>query len=227
MKLLASLASCGALLLIACTSTTFTATWKAPEAKPFQARGQKVAAVFIGKDEAQRRVAEDTLVERINARGAQGIATYTLIPSSELQNLDDVKARLSEAGVEGVVAMRIIDETERVSVSYDAPRPTFAPYYWHFSNYWGYGWGHAYQPAEVRTDTILSMETLIYSLPDDALVWAGTSRTVNPDKVDDLVVDVAQAASREMTKQGLLPDERGGTRSAQASRPSARSSNRE
>jgi hypothetical protein len=217
MKIIHILAACGALLLAACTSTTFTSTWKAPEAKVFEASGQKVAAVFIGKDEAQRRVAEDTLVGRINSRGAQGIATYNLIPSSELQNLDSVKARLAEAGVEGVVAMRVIEEKERVSVSYAAPRPTFAPYYWQFSNYWGYGWGRAYQPAEVRTDTILSMETLIYSLRNDALVWAGTSRTVNPDKVDELVAEVAEAASREMTRQGLLPDEQGDARSARAS----------
>jgi hypothetical protein len=213
MKPLTTLALCATLLLSACTSTTFTSTWKAPEARTFQASGQKVAAVFIGKDEAQRRVAEDTLVRQINARGAQGIATYDLIPSSELDNLDSVKARLADAGVEGVVAMRVIEEKERTSVSYAAPVPNFAPYYWHFSNYWGYGWGHAYHPTEVRTDTILSMETLVYSLSSDSLVWAGTSRTVNPDKVDRLVSEVAQAASREMTKQGLLPNE-GGTRTA-------------
>jgi hypothetical protein len=225
MKLFTTLAACGAFLLGACTSTTFVSTWKAPEAKTFQASGQKVAAVFIGKDEAQRRVAEDTLVQQINSRGAQGIATYDLIPSSELENLDSVKSRLADAGVEGVVAMRVIEEKERVSVSYSAPRPTFAPYYWDFWSYWGYGWGRAYQPAEVRTDTILSMETLVYSLQDDkdTLVWAGTSRTVNPDKVDELVTEVAQAASREMTRQGLLPNGEGGARSARtANQASAR-----
>ena len=81
MKLITTLAIGAALLLSACTSTTFISTWKSPEARTFQASGQKVAAVFIGKDEAQRRVAEDTLVRQINARGAQGIATLrTLLP---------------------------------------------------------------------------------------------------------------------------------------------------
>ena len=217
MKLHTTAATCVVLLMIsACTSTTFVSTWKAPEAQPFQPSGQKVAAAFIGKDEAQRRVAEDTLVAEINARGAQGIATYDLIPSSELENMESVRSLLAGAGVEGVVTMRVIDEKERISVSYAAPRPTFSPYYWQFTQYWGYGWGRAYAPAEIRTDTILSMETLLYSLDRDALVWAGTSRTVNPSKVDELVIEVAEAASREMTKQGLLPADEQNARSAQA-----------
>jgi hypothetical protein len=192
------------LVLAACATTTFTATWKAPDAQPFEPGGRKVAAVFISTDESVRRVAEDTLVRELNERGAQGVAAYTLIPSDELKDMARVKTHLAEAGIAGIVTMRVIEEKERVSVSYAAPRPTFSPYYWHFSSYWGYGWASPYEPARVRTDTILSMETLVYSLNRDALLWAGTSRTVNPSKIADLVEEVADAAAKEMIRQKLL-----------------------
>jgi hypothetical protein len=198
-------AACIAVSLAACTSTTFTSTWKAPDAQPLDPAGRRVAAVFISTDESSRRAAEDALVSKLNERGAQGIASYTLIPSRELRDMDRVRAYLAEAGVDGVVTMRVIDERERTSTTYTAPRP-FAHYYWNLSSYWGYGWGLPYTPAEVTTDTILRVETLVYSLDRDELLWAGTSRTVNPAKVPEFVEEVADTAAKQMTRQGLLPE---------------------
>lgn len=187
----------------ACSTTTFTSTWKAPEAESLNPAGHKVAAVFITTDESSRRVAEDILVRKLEEHGAEGVATYTLIPSNELKNMEEVHARLAQAGVEGIVTMRVIDQSERVHAIYETP-PAFAPYYWHFSGYWRYGWSAPYVPADVHTDTVLRIETLVYSLKRDALLWAGTSRTVDPANVNDLVNEVADQAAKLMKEQGLL-----------------------
>ena len=55
-----------------------------------------------------------------------------------------------------------------------------APYYGSFYGYWGYGWGAVYDPGYLRTDTVVMVETLIYSVTQDKLVWAGHSKTTNP-----------------------------------------------
>lgn len=193
---------CAAFIFTACASTTFTSTWKAPNVEPLDPSGRKIAAVFISNDESSRRVAEDALVKRISARGALGIAAYTLIPSAELRNMDRVKQRLSEAGVDGIVTMRVIEEKQKVS--YTRASPAFVPYYLRFSSYWDYGWREMYEPVRVATDTVVSVETLVYSLKRDQLLWAGTSRTVNPEQLPEFVESVADAATREMQKQGLL-----------------------
>jgi hypothetical protein len=192
-----------ALVVVACaTTTSFTSTWKAPDVETFEPQGKKVAAVFISNDEAGRRAAEDTLVQRLNAAGAQGIAAYTLIPSDELRDMERVKARLGEAGVDGILTMRVIEESQRVS--YTPANPAFLPYYMRFSNYWNYGWGAMYEPQRATTDTVVVVETLAYSLTRDKLLWAGTSRTVNPADIPKFVKQLAEAVSREMRKQGLL-----------------------
>jgi hypothetical protein len=36
------------------------------------------------------------------------------------------------------------------------------------------------------------------------LIWAGTSRTTNPKNIDSLVKQVANAAARVMSQQGIL-----------------------
>lgn len=44
----------------------------------------------------------------------------------------------------------------------------------------------------------------MYSLDRDKLLWASTSRTINPKDLDSLVNEVAAATAKEMVKQGLL-----------------------
>jgi hypothetical protein len=50
----------------------------------------------------------------------------------------------------------------------------------------------------------VTVETLVYSLEQDKLVWAGRSATTNPDKVAPFVKELAAGAARELRKQGLI-----------------------
>ncbi|MEJ0037648.1 MAG: hypothetical protein WDO68_16500 [Gammaproteobacteria bacterium] len=192
------------LMLTACVTTTFTSTWKAPDAQGVDPTGKKVAAVYMTKDESSRRAAEDVLARKLTERGAQGVAAYTIVETSAASDVERTKKQLSEAGVDGVVIMRVLGEKERTRVTYGGPPWGYAPYYSHFSSYWGFGWGAPYSPTEVTTTTELRIETLVYSLTRDELLWAGTSRTTDPGKISSLVDEIADSAAKEMTKQGVL-----------------------
>ena len=75
--------------------------------------------------------------------------------------------------------------------------------YW--GGYYGYGWGGAWGTGtDIRTDTIVTVETLVYSLKQNKLLWAGQSKTTNPSNVDSFVKELAAGAVREMKKVGLL-----------------------
>jgi len=204
--LTAIVAGAGAAVLAACATTSFTSTWKAPDVKPFNAAGKKVVGLVMTENEGVRRAAEDALARELTARGAQGVAAYTLIPDAKAGDEDAAKAALEAAGVVGVVALRPVGTDQTVTSTPSAatayyPRPYYRGF-WH--GYWGYGWGGAWGPSEVRTNTIVTVETLVYSLADNALVWAGQSRTTNPEKVDAFVRELVGAAAKEMKKQGLL-----------------------
>ncbi|HEY2679235.1 MAG TPA: hypothetical protein VGI65_19875 [Steroidobacteraceae bacterium] len=190
------------LLLGACTeSTVFVSTWKAPDAGTISPGNRTIAAVFVSTNDSQRRAAEDTLAADISARGGRGIASYVMLPASQHYNADAARSRLKEAGANGVVVMRVVGRDQQVTVSPGAPTPA---YYGGFGPYWGYGWNYAYSQPTVYTDTLISVETLVYSLDRDKLLWASTSRTTNPKDLATMVTEVAAATVNEMTKQGLL-----------------------
>lgn len=197
-------AALACLALAACNSTTFNSTWKAPGAGPLNFKGKKVAALVVSKEEGVRYGAEDALAREITARGAIGVPAYSLIPKELTQDKEKAKEFLAKAGVAGVVAMRAVGKEQQVSSS---PATYYGgPYYATFwgGGYYGWGWGGVYDPGYMRTDTIVYVEILVYSLEQDKLVWAARSQSTNPSKVGDFIKELTAAAAGEMKKQGLI-----------------------
>jgi hypothetical protein len=202
---LRSLVCAAALCLCACGSTTFVSTWKAPGVQGLDPLGKKVAVLVMSSDAGQRRSAEVYMANDLTNRGAQGIASYTLIGLND-PNVDYARARFKEAGVDGVIVLRLVGRDQRVTVdpggySGGAYR-SFGSYY--SSYYSPYVTTMTYTAPTVRTDTEISIETLIYSLKSDELIWASTSRTTNPAGLSGLVDEVADAVAKEVVKQGLI-----------------------
>jgi hypothetical protein len=186
----------------ACATTSFQSTWKAPDAQPVILSGQKVVAFVLTKNAAARRSAEDALAREISAGGGQGIASYTLIPDGSAPDEAKAKAQMEASGAEGVVVMRPVDTSKEVVATSTYAGPMYGPYW---GGYYGYGWGGAWGGGvDVHTNTIVTVETLVYSLKQNKLIWAGQSNTTNPSKVDAFVKELATAARREMVKAGLL-----------------------
>jgi hypothetical protein len=203
MPRLRSLPLSAALIFLAgcAATTTLTSTWKAPEVQTITPAGQTVAAVFMSSHEAERRAGEEALAADITNMGARGIPAYTIVPDEPQKSADDVRAKLKAAGVNAVVVMRVVGKDQRVTYS---PGYVAAGPYGGFGPYWGYGWGSVYSPGYLQTDTLVSVETLLYGLKDDKLVWASTSRTDNPSDLAGLINEVAYATANAMVKEGLL-----------------------
>jgi hypothetical protein len=53
-------------------------------------------------------------------------------------------------------------------------------------------------------DAILVVETLVYTLPPEKLVWASQSRTMNPSEVGRSIRGLSRKVGAELEKQGLL-----------------------
>ena len=73
-----------------------------------------------------------------------------------------------------------------------------------FGGYWGSTWGATYDPGYMRETTTVTAETSIYDLKASKLIWAGRSETVDPKSVPDLVAGIADAATAELVKEGLV-----------------------
>jgi hypothetical protein len=70
--------------------------------------------------------------------------------------------------------------------------------------YYGYGWTSVYSPGGTRDETTIVVETLIFSVPKDKLLWAGVSSTTDPKAAPVFIGQLVDAAVKEMKKQRLI-----------------------
>ncbi|HSM14764.1 MAG TPA: hypothetical protein VLA66_11925 [Thermoanaerobaculia bacterium] len=193
----------------ACATTTFTSSWKAPDARPLElAAGDKVVAIVMSDSTSLRRAGEANLADELDHRGLKGVPAYTLLSDQDVR--DEAKARtaIEASGAVAVVAMRPLGSEQEVTSTpstYVGGSYWGAPYYGGFwGGYYGHGWGGAWIPGEVRTDTYVHIETLVYDLRQNKLVWAGRTKTMNPSDVQGAVVELAAAVAQELRKSGLI-----------------------
>ena len=178
----------------------FTSAWKSPDAGSVSFAGKKVAALVMTPDDSLRVSGEESLVRELTARGLQSVATYRIAPKEELKSAERAKVWFEKANVEGVVAMRPVSKDKRTTYN---PGTWVNPYYSTFWGYYGYGWGSMYIPGSYDQDTIVVVETTIYSIPRDQLVWAAVSETKNPKDLQRFVQDLVKESVKELHKQGL------------------------
>ncbi len=191
------------LTVLACSSTTFESTWRDPEARPVSLTGKKVVGLFMSRNEATRRTAEDAMAREISARGAEGVPAYSVLSDDEIKDPELVRAKLERMGFSGVVVMRVVGRESQYT--YQPSTVWVRPYYRSFyGGYYRWGWGTVYEPGYLTLDKIVKVETLVYSLEQDKLIWAGISRTVDPTKVDSFIGELAKAVTDGMKKDGLL-----------------------
>lgn len=198
------------LALAGCATTKFTSVWKAPDAQPLElAANDKVVAMVMAEAPALRRSGEANLADELDKRGLKGVPGYTLLPEGDVKDEAKAKAAIEASGAVAVVVMRPMGSEKEVSstpATYVGASYWGAPYYGGFwgGGYYGYGWGGAWSPPEIRTDTYVTVETLVYDLRQNKLLWAGRTRTMNPKDVESAVSELAAAVGKELRASGLV-----------------------
>jgi hypothetical protein len=179
---------------------TFTSTFNAPEAAEVTFAGKKVATLVISGDQNLRISVEEQLARELATRSIQGTPTYRLAPREELESPERARPWFERSAVEGVVILRPVSMDTSVTHQEGGWSSTYYSTLW---NYYGYGWGAVYTPARTTKTTTLVVETLVYSVPMDRLLWGGVSSTTNPDEVPKFLKQLVNAAVGEMRKRGL------------------------
>jgi len=187
--------------LIACSpSTQIVKSWHEPGATILPSPDHKLLVIGMVKDESSRRIIEDNLVKRIKATS---VPSYTLLATEIIKadKQDAVSAQISQGGFTHVVMIRLADVEKETSY---VPGTTTG-FYGGWGRYYGYGAGFYGTPGYYTTDKNYFVETAVYSVNPDKLLWTGTTKTVNPSKIEKTINEIADAVTLQMQKDGFLP----------------------
>jgi hypothetical protein len=166
-----------------CASTEILTAWQRPDANPAALRN--LVVVVKTKDESLRRSAEDRIAALFPRRTVT--PSYALVPDVSAED-EQLPAYLQSGQYDGAIVLRI------ASVNRE---PAWVPGVWQ-GPYWGFGGWSVYDPGGAMTvETTVRVETNVYQLPQNELIWATTTRTVNPRSVAALVDETIGALQRE------------------------------
>jgi len=187
-------------VVVASAAPDFKSVWRSPEAAKVSFAGKKVAALVITQDDSLRVAGEESLVTELTARGIQAVATYRMAPKEVLRSAESARDWFEKANVEGVVALRPVSSEKRINYNDSL---WLSPSYNTFWGYYGYSYGSVVVIGGVDRDTVITVESLIFSVPLNKLLWAGVSETRNPKTLQKFVEDLVKESVKQLQKQGL------------------------
>ena len=188
------------LIISACTSTHLTSSWKEPGKVVNIEKLNKVLVVALFKNETNRREAED---EMANYLQGKGIASYNYLNDSfDPKNADALRDKIRAAGFDGAVTMRLIDvDKEKV---YTPGNTSYPIYNRNFSGYYSRNWPSYSTPGYYSTTKIFTVETNIYSIKEDKIIWTGLTKTTDPEGVDKMMKEIVKVVYNKMLKEGFI-----------------------
>jgi len=156
-------------LPVSCATTKMTDSWRDDN---FRGTVRKAVVIGIFKEPDTRKIFEDEFADRLKARGVDATASHKIIPDAELPDKDVVIGKIRKLGADAVLVTRIVDmETEKNYVPGQAYAvPTYYSYY-------GAYYSYSYRPGYTETTGYAYMETNLYGLGDEKLIWSGRSKT--------------------------------------------------
>jgi len=199
-RLLLALPAALTAVAVVSAAPDFRSVWKSPDAAGVSFAGKKVAALVITQDDSLRVAGEESLVRELTARGLQAVATYRMAPKEELQSAERARGWFEKANVEGVIALRPVSSEKRLSYNDSL---WMSPAYNTFWGYYGYGYTSVVVIGGADRDTVITVESLIFSVPQNKLLWAGVSETRNPKTLQKFVEDLVKESVKQLQKQGL------------------------
>lgn len=174
-----------------CTpATQLKEVWKEPSYAPKQSR--KVLVIGLAENERNRNIFEEAMEKQLAAHHVEcKLGSKTLPPDPKSVDQDALKQQVKATGADLVLVTRVIGvdkETQYVPGStYYAP----APGYYGFYGYYYSSYATVSDPGYLREYQIVKVETNVYDVATEKLVWSGVSHTEDPSSVTQTIDEVS------------------------------------
>ncbi len=196
------------------TATNFSQSYRNPgyEETVFK----KIMVIAIASDQESRQAFEDALSSAIGRAGGVAQSSIEILPREDQITEDELHASIEAGGFDAVLLSRLLSVEKSREYTppkkYNNPRTQYYP----AAPGWGYGYGGFYgfygttfaevhEPGYFDTSTTLKLETNLYSVATNELVWTGQSETVDPESIDDARASITAAVAKKLKDERLIP----------------------
>lgn len=183
-----------------CASTKITET---SVDKSFKGKTiSNVLIIGVASDENNRRLFEKTFVQHLKAVGVTAISSADVIPIPADQKIEKetILQVVNKFKNDAVLVTHIAGIDKKTSYK-PAVYTTGVNYYGRY----GYYYANRIMPSSVSSHMKLYLETELFDVASEKLMWSGKSQTWETESVKKVIDGVIKVAVKEMQKNKLLP----------------------
>jgi len=201
------------IILASCANTKISQSWVEPDNKKSY---NDLLVIGIAESEQNRRAYESHFVEDLRSLGIEAEASYKLIKSNEKIDRDTVAKAIQGLDIDGVIVTHLVAVDEETVY-----RPTAGYGYGGYGGYgMGYGGGGGYygglysyyphvnsyvtSPGYYTTHETYTLETNLYDVESEELVWTARSRSFSPESVQEVIVDLTSLLINDLKDKDLI-----------------------
>jgi hypothetical protein len=198
------------LIIEGCASSTqITGSWKNPQ--PPSKKINSILVTALTDKANSRQTIETDLVNLIQNRGMKGIKSMDVLPPGFTTGKEPDRQLLLDkikgSNVDAILTVALINketESRYVPGNYAYQPVTRFGYYGRFWGYYTTWYPTLYAPGYYTDDRTYFLETNLYSVETEDLLWSAQSETYNPGSLLDFSKEYASAILKQMEIDGVI-----------------------
>lgn len=199
----------GVLCLVACAaSTEITGVWRNPEVANKSYNNICIAA--ITENATNKQVVEQEMSNSLKMKGVKSTRISDILPykfTGNQNEKDIILEKTRENKNDGILTFALVKQKEETryvpgSAGY-APASAYG-YYGSFGGYYGYYGARMYDPGYYTQDEVYFIETNLYDVATEKLVWSVQSKTYNPSGINQFAQDFTRTITNQLVKSKVI-----------------------
>lgn len=184
-----------------CSSTHIASSWRDPDKHIHANDWKKVLVMALLRNETNRRSAEDEMAKYLNGKG---ITSYSYLDENfNRKDEQALRSRIKKDGFDAAITMRLID-VDKEKVYTPQQYYMYPMYYDDFITYYYRNWMYYNLPGYYTVTKKFIIETIIYSIKEDKIIWSGITETYDPKGVKRLTSEITRTLRNKMRQEGFI-----------------------
>ncbi len=165
---------------------------------------KKVLVIGLGENAANVRAFETAMASQLGKHGIETVLGSSIIPAGAPFDTTGGRQYCRDHSIDLVTITRVLGlskETEVIpGTTYYTPAVTYHRLYpFYYTAY-----SVVTTPGYLREYAVATVETNVYSVKDERLVWGGQSEAVDPASVFDAIEGFAAVFVKDMARSGVF-----------------------
>lgn len=180
-----------------------TSSWADPSLKSYGANN--ILVFGISNNDTTQKLYENVFVDEFAKTNVQAMASFKTVGTIPDPDRKTVEAAIKSTGASAVLITHAIDSTSKTQTYPGTIHFLPGGYYGSMYGYYGHTYQAVYTPPTSVTRTTLMLETNLYDVATEKLVWSVQSEAIDPKLLRTDFERIVNIQISDMKKNGVIP----------------------